>query len=263
EIVAIKELVAGPSLRVSALDDEIATLQKRFDSLKAEREDLVAHIESYRALTTPARRLPLDIIQEIFIACLPTDRNCVMSATEVPVFLGRICSSWRATSLSTPRLWSQLHIVEPFDYGSSMEKSHLKWTQYLEGVNMWLGRSGTCALSISVESVMGGSSDDMSYLFSRILIPLASRWRAVHFFVQPATLETFYHLTENDVPLLRDVSIAEKPLLDPNIDPPALSLADIGIFRGSSITTAAFKGVAVNRVTELPLQWSQLTSLHL
>ncbi|KAJ7646459.1 hypothetical protein FB45DRAFT_997988, partial [Roridomyces roridus] len=114
EIVEIKELIAGPSLRVHALDDEIAAVYKRLHSLKAEREDLVAHIESYRALISPVRRLPLDIVQHIFMSCLP-DRNCVMGATEAPLLLGRICGLWRATALSMPLLLSRIHIVAPHE----------------------------------------------------------------------------------------------------------------------------------------------------
>ncbi|KAJ6456394.1 hypothetical protein C8R45DRAFT_1034332 [Mycena sanguinolenta] len=36
------------------------------------------------------------------MACMPTHRNCVMSAAEAPVILGRICSSWRAISIHRP-----------------------------------------------------------------------------------------------------------------------------------------------------------------
>ncbi|KAF8210556.1 hypothetical protein K438DRAFT_1570262, partial [Mycena galopus ATCC 62051] len=57
-----------------------------------------------KALISSIRRLPLQVIQEIFIACLPTHRNCVMSASEAPIQLGRICSSWRALAFSTPQL---------------------------------------------------------------------------------------------------------------------------------------------------------------
>ncbi|KAJ7782493.1 hypothetical protein DFH07DRAFT_704529, partial [Mycena maculata] len=59
-------------------------------------------VEAHKA---PTRRLPLDFIQEIFVACLPTHWNCAMSASEAPVILGPVCSSWRSISLSTPRLW--------------------------------------------------------------------------------------------------------------------------------------------------------------
>ncbi|KAJ6544214.1 hypothetical protein B0H19DRAFT_898859, partial [Mycena capillaripes] len=105
EVLEIKALLVKPSHRLKRLDDEIADLQKAIDKLAEERNSLSAYVDAHKALISPARRLPLDIIQEIFIACLPTHRNCAMSASEAPVLLGRICSSWRAISLSTPRLW--------------------------------------------------------------------------------------------------------------------------------------------------------------
>ncbi|KAF8975690.1 hypothetical protein BDQ17DRAFT_243512 [Cyathus striatus] len=36
-----------------------------------------------------------------------------MSAMEAPMLLTRICSSWRRIALSTPRIWSAIHIVLP------------------------------------------------------------------------------------------------------------------------------------------------------
>ncbi|KAJ6594564.1 hypothetical protein B0H19DRAFT_901665, partial [Mycena capillaripes] len=105
QFVQIKDLLNEPSLRLKRLDDEIATLQSTIDKLNEERDTLSAYVEAHKALMSPFRRLPLDILVEIFMACLPTDRNCVMSAREAPVILGRICRSWRTISLSTPRLW--------------------------------------------------------------------------------------------------------------------------------------------------------------
>ncbi|KAJ6544218.1 hypothetical protein B0H19DRAFT_894535, partial [Mycena capillaripes] len=105
EVLEIKALLVEPSLRLKRLDDEITDLQKAIDKLAEERNSLGAYVDAHKALISPVRRLPLDIIQEIFIACLPTHSNCVVSAIEAPVLLGRICSSWRAISLSTPRLW--------------------------------------------------------------------------------------------------------------------------------------------------------------
>ncbi|KAJ6581782.1 hypothetical protein B0H19DRAFT_884580, partial [Mycena capillaripes] len=105
EILEIKELLVEPTRRLKRLDDEIADLQKAIRKLAEERDGLDAFVAAHQALISPVRRLPLDIIQDIFIACIPTHRNCVMSASEAPVLLGRICSSWRAISLSTPRIW--------------------------------------------------------------------------------------------------------------------------------------------------------------
>ncbi|KAJ7140962.1 hypothetical protein C8R44DRAFT_658746, partial [Mycena epipterygia] len=116
EIVEIKSLLVEPILRLQRLDDEIADMQKAIDKLTEDRDNLGAYVEAHKALISPVRRLTFDVIQEIFVACLSMHRNCVMSAREAPVLLGRICSSWRAISLSTPRLWARPHIVEPMSH---------------------------------------------------------------------------------------------------------------------------------------------------
>ncbi|KAJ7162289.1 hypothetical protein C8R46DRAFT_1104129, partial [Mycena filopes] len=152
EILQINSLLAEPSLRLKNLDDEIADLQKAIDKLAAERETIAAFVDAHKALISPARRLPLDIIEAIFVACLPTHRNCVMSASEAPVLLGRICSPWRTISLATPRLWSSLHITHPStEQDSSVPASVVAETTALRltVAQTWLRRSGQCPLSIS------------------------------------------------------------------------------------------------------------------
>ncbi|KAJ7810029.1 hypothetical protein B0H14DRAFT_3758419 [Mycena olivaceomarginata] len=154
EVLEIKSHLVEPTQRLRRLDEMIADLQKTIDKLVEERDGLGIYVDAHKALISPARRLPLDIVQEIFVACLPTHRNCVMSASEAPVLLGRICSSWRALSLTTPRLWANLHIVEPprGRYGSSDTLVDEKVMQRLDTMKMWLGRSGQCPLSISLQS---------------------------------------------------------------------------------------------------------------
>ncbi|KAJ7469713.1 hypothetical protein FB451DRAFT_1400535 [Mycena latifolia] len=92
ELAEIQAFLAEPTDRLKQLDEEINSLQKALDRLTEERGRLGAYVDAHRALISPARHLPLDIIQEIFLACLPAHRNCVMSATEAPVLIGRICS---------------------------------------------------------------------------------------------------------------------------------------------------------------------------
>ncbi|KAJ7753313.1 hypothetical protein DFH07DRAFT_511142 [Mycena maculata] len=110
KMVEIEALLIGPSLRMKRLDDEIAEIQKALTKLTEERDSLGAYIGAHKALVSPVRRLPRDMIQDIFMACLPTHR---MSAREAPVLLGRIYSSWRVISLSTPGLWVSLRIAVP------------------------------------------------------------------------------------------------------------------------------------------------------
>jgi len=57
-------------------------------------------------------------------------------------FLGHICSSWRRIALSTPQLWSSLHVAIP---ASSFLQKHVRSTLMRRGeaVKTWLGLSGS------------------------------------------------------------------------------------------------------------------------
>ncbi|KAJ6511081.1 hypothetical protein C8R45DRAFT_401467, partial [Mycena sanguinolenta] len=69
EVLQIKALLVEPTLRLKGLDDEITKLQKAIDRLVEERSRVAAYLEDHKALISPVRRLPLDIIQELFVAC--------------------------------------------------------------------------------------------------------------------------------------------------------------------------------------------------
>ncbi|KAJ7634616.1 hypothetical protein FB45DRAFT_470590 [Roridomyces roridus] len=112
DAVEIQAFLAQPLRQMECLDRKIAELQHALNKLLEEREGLGSIVQSHEALLSPIRRMPADMMQEIFLACLPTHRNCVMDAREAPLLLGRICSAWRALSLATPRLWASLHIVD-------------------------------------------------------------------------------------------------------------------------------------------------------
>ncbi|KAJ6489026.1 hypothetical protein C8R45DRAFT_826827, partial [Mycena sanguinolenta] len=69
-----------------------------------ECDDLGTYVDAHKALISPVRRLPPEVLQIIFIACLPPHRNCAIAATEAPIRLGRVCSAWRSISIYTPQL---------------------------------------------------------------------------------------------------------------------------------------------------------------
>ncbi|KAJ7680993.1 hypothetical protein DFH06DRAFT_433882 [Mycena polygramma] len=270
ELVQIKELLIEPCQRLKHLDDEIAAMQRTLDKLAEERGTLSAYVNAHRALMSPIRRLPLDLIEEIFVACIPTHRNCVMSAEEAPVLLGRICSLWRAISLSTPRLWCTLHIVEPTrPYNPAPGLYDAKVAQRLEIANTWLQRSGKCPLSISLESNLDhgitppltpSPSPPSTYLFMDVLMPYASRWKHLHLVIPSTALETLSHLAEADVPLLQSLKIVQRPHQPHNNAHSALSQS--GILHAPNLTQFSFLGSNINS-SDLPLRWEQLITLSL
>ncbi|KAJ7768312.1 hypothetical protein B0H16DRAFT_1519365 [Mycena metata] len=256
EAAEITALLDEPVLQLKGLDDKIAELQKTIDKLAAQRNTLHTYIAEHRALISLVRRLPLEILEEIFSACLPTHRNCVMSTSEAPLLLGRVCSSWRAISLSTPRLWSKLHIVEPTTAGwwPNMEEEVAK---HLEATKTWLARSGQCPLSISLESGNeGGPTVSNAHSFFEALVPFAPRWQHMQFATAASILRTMSHLTEADVPLLETLAFYTHPLHG-SYD---IVWGSLGIVRGPRVSS--FSVPAYNFTpSEIPLRWHQLTTL--
>ncbi|KAJ7472633.1 hypothetical protein FB451DRAFT_1367550 [Mycena latifolia] len=200
ECQRIHELLVGPRKEVDKISDEIDHLQSLINELAGKRAHLTEFIDAHLALVSPARRLPEDVVAEIFTAALPSDRNAVMSGAESPLLLCHVCRAWRRLALSTPRLWATLHIVAP---GTPSELLEID-----ERINTWLSRSGSLPLSISVvpSRTAGLNFDlDISKLLGT-LIHFSSRWNHLHLSLtsQPS-FEPLATLAVKDVPMLRSL----------------------------------------------------------
>ncbi|KAF9260660.1 hypothetical protein L218DRAFT_871799, partial [Marasmius fiardii PR-910] len=145
-----------PQQKLGALHEQIAQLEETLFKLKAERDSLQKYINEHHALLTPFRRLPVDIIREIFVRCLnpyPT-----RSMKDAPLLLTTICKSWRQITLETPALWSSIHLFIPELPRHSVDRgSRLVIDQYsdlvkerLAGAERWLKRSGAVPLRLSL-----------------------------------------------------------------------------------------------------------------
>ncbi|KAJ7437737.1 hypothetical protein FB451DRAFT_1450335 [Mycena latifolia] len=167
------------------------------------------------------------------LTCLPTHRNCVMSAVEAPVLLGRICSFW-------------LHIVEPgcpkktlgMLEGKFKERVKEKLAQRRETARMWL-----------------------EHLIPA-LIPFASRWEHVTFATRfSSVLAPLSHLTEADVPLLKSVDI-RPPTGEFAEDHITIRWDSLGFLGGPEIRSVSIFGTRAITL-DLPLRWGHLTNLSI
>ncbi|KAJ7185573.1 hypothetical protein C8R46DRAFT_1185264, partial [Mycena filopes] len=273
EVLQIRALLKAPLSRLKQLDDQIAELQKAIDELAEERERVGSFVARHKELISPFRRLPLDVIQEIFVACLPTHRNCVMTAVEAPVLLGRICSAWRSISLGTPRLWARLHIVEPSQsrpgpFRTPRAVWEEKFAQRLETTKTWLGRSGQCALSISFQ----GGSHDSHYqpppldsdvvdpsatrntrLFMDLILSVTPRWEDISLsWASSPALEMLSGITEHDVPLLQRFEMSGTL---------SSGLPTFALLGASHLKHLSVSGGTTQNLRGLPVRWENLTHL--
>ncbi|KAF8195204.1 hypothetical protein K438DRAFT_1719405, partial [Mycena galopus ATCC 62051] len=102
ECDAIRQFLSGLRKDFAEVTQEIARMQAL---LMTQSEALHEAIDAHQALVSLLRRLPEDVIREIFIACLPSSGNPVMNSQEAPLLLTHVCSGWRRIALTTPSLW--------------------------------------------------------------------------------------------------------------------------------------------------------------
>ncbi|KAJ6468578.1 hypothetical protein DFH09DRAFT_1480501 [Mycena vulgaris] len=90
ECAAIRQFLSGLQKNFAALAGQIAHMQAVLTDLTDQCQSLRESIDAHQALVSLARRLPEDVVREIFLACLPSSGNAVMSAREAPLLLGQV-----------------------------------------------------------------------------------------------------------------------------------------------------------------------------
>ncbi|KAJ7061510.1 hypothetical protein C8F01DRAFT_1137628 [Mycena amicta] len=275
EVNDIQSILVEPTTRLASLDDEIAALQKTMDGLVNERSQLVLFIDNHKALLSPIRRMPRDVFEEIFVACMPVTRNCVMSSREAPLLLGRVCSAWRSICLSTPRLWARLHISQPVVIFANLPETNKFRIQCERGLatlrdatEMWLARSGQCSLSISVSCSSYGLSNDVfgpdKQSILNTLIPFASRWQHVTIFgVSAVDLKRLPKLTAADFPRLKSIQVTEAYHSIGQGDGDDNGVwHDLDLFNAEFLSSVDLTGSSFHLLS-IPLRWASLLEIHI
>ena len=226
----VKESLKAPLIELQEIEVEIQRLCELVETMKIKRKTIQKRIDDHNIILSPVRRLPLDVLHEIFFHCLPTHRNPIMTSSESPLLLTHICSSWRAIALSSPRIWSKIHIPLPgdpglnqgngtFTDGTSLSRLFQRIAGVLQlrcdAVRRWLSRSGTCPLSISIyhpssySNPQNSKVEELSQEMFNILLSFADRWSDVDLFMpediysqlqgntQPATFSSLKSLKLN------------------------------------------------------------------
>lgn len=153
----IEQMLSEPVLTSQKLQGDISHIQGFLDDTLQRRSFLQDSIILHQRLLSPFRCLPDDIIQEIFLFCLPTGHNALMNLRDAPLLLCRVCRRWKAIAYQSPRLWATLHIPLPIQlvqpvtddpdeletYRSTLLIFNSRIAQHCESIRAWLLRSGS------------------------------------------------------------------------------------------------------------------------
>ena len=164
ELLQINLIVTEAESKLSKLVKVIAKHPSK--NLFEKRDALQDFINSHRALTSPIRRLPFDIIRNIFLLCRPMETDRIMKATDAPILITHVCSHWRSVALTVPHRWTTIYIDRPKEKHSYQ----LAW-KFLER-----SRDLPLAFTMRLEQKIRPSD----YSFLRLLSHSAHRWRMLH-----------------------------------------------------------------------------------
>ncbi|KAF7348311.1 hypothetical protein MSAN_01784800 [Mycena sanguinolenta] len=249
EVLEIHTLLVAPTGKLAQIDAQIEALELTLGQLKEQRAALKAPIDAHKALISPMRRIPQDVLLEIFFACLPTEHNAVIDPAEAPLVLGRISRHWRDVAYSAPMLWSSIHIPA-LNYFFAPPHILLRQEKIVEA---WLERSATCPLSISfIDHTDYVDSPLDKHPLIQQLLAVSRRLRRLTLTGTAETFRPLLQLGPEEVPQLKSFrmkSMSSCP--DPTNILEISTLQDVALIITGSIDPLS-----------IPLQWAHLTSLR-
>ncbi|KAJ7666709.1 hypothetical protein DFH06DRAFT_984363, partial [Mycena polygramma] len=104
--MSVKEI----ETRIAKISADI-DLQKEVLSLRELEKSKSAAQRQLNAIRDPVARLPFELSSDIFLHCLPQQRK--PDSCTAPMLLLSVCNTWTDIALSTPALWSTIHLDFP------------------------------------------------------------------------------------------------------------------------------------------------------
>jgi hypothetical protein len=229
----IRKVIASGNSDVFKLDYHIANIRELLGRLVGRREEISRHVYIHKALLSPIRRVPDEVLADIFWYCLPCFgkedyEGHSFRKQQAPLLLGKICRRWRAVTLSTPKLWSFIRV----------ECTRQNVSSNMENLILWLDRSGEHALSLVLhdydpEHHLALSRTEVAHMLA-MLFSVSHRWRHVKIQARYCTILPLWSV-RNALPSLQSLAISANDVGSHPLDlnafeiAPLLSRVDMGL----------------------------------
>ncbi|KAJ6462159.1 hypothetical protein C8R45DRAFT_1027484 [Mycena sanguinolenta] len=172
EIQVVQSIISDAEDHLHALDAQILPLQTALAQLVRRRDETVEYLRQHRAVISPIRRVPPELVCEIL--ALSSAENRLPKATP-PWQLGAISRPWRQYAISYPLLWSSVRV--------RLEEPEM--SACLPALETQLLRCAEASLHIHWFGIESAPPDRR---ILDMMLPHSNRWRAVSFY--PNTSES-------------------------------------------------------------------------
>lgn len=216
------------------------------EGIHLRQDALREYSDEHIGFLSPIRRVPPEILVEIFLYFLPDGYyRDILDAKLERMLPSHVCKRWRDLSMSTPTHWANIGVEVHWVEGDEISKE-------LECAQAWLARSGICPLTVSVEYY----SNKPTHLKQQIelFLPYCGRWRHAKISSNvPADLSSIKH----KLPLLEALTLdLPRPLQGaPFADAPKLCQLKVALLYNDERDEAT--------CANLIFPWLQLTHVQL
>ncbi|KAJ7593373.1 hypothetical protein C8J56DRAFT_1045833 [Mycena floridula] len=192
------------------LENDISAHNMALRRLTSQRDQVMISLEEYNIVLSPIRRLPVEVLGEIFLRCLPDHLFIIPSPRSAPLLLGQICRSWRALNLNMPRMWSSISIK------ISVDATVIKRSVDPSLIELWLQRSTLFPLSFRITENLTSEELDQasnSITTADVLVPFIphySRWQTIRLDSTDWRIKSGLHQLPRALPppLLQNLTVA-------------------------------------------------------
>lgn len=195
EATLIRRTLSGLHMDISKVDSEMRRLRGVLDRLSHTRSSLQRSLEAHKSLFAPIRRIPPELLAEIFqLSRLPEPTVPMTTFTQAVLLPLQVCTQWRNVAILTPSLWASFDIV--------LKKN---WKTGLALARCWLSRSGELPLSLRLWVRL--YSRDYFEEFLNVIMPYRERWK--HLLISlPLQMPHHLSLPKGTLPMLESLHLS-------------------------------------------------------
>jgi hypothetical protein len=243
---AVSALLACCKIELTEYDKEISRLHSAIFVLEERKKNLGSQMQRLQKLLSPVRKLPREVLSEIFLYCDPTFRIGPDGIHAPSRSIAAVCTYWRSIALSDRQLWTDISL----DIRTTLEAQVVH--QEIESI---LDLSKDALLSINLED--SEIEDDEDYPGTHtssftLLLAQSHRWKKLRLALRPTIWPAQLLLPGLDLQNLESLEIS----LD--TDPDEVEKIDASFATARKLTSISLQHV-YDLGLALSLPWNQIT----